>query len=209
MRILSAGLLAVVVAAGLFWLMHYLILGGEHKAGDNESFRTVDFVRLHQEENLQTRERSKPKPPPPEKAPPPPPDLTVQQQQARTQNPTQFNMPKLNVPTSVTGGPFIGELGQGSLVGDGELIPLVRLKPQYPRRAARAGISGWVKLRITVRADGSVKKAQVVEAEPRGLFEASAVTAAMRGRFRPRTVEGEATESSGEYTVRFKLGGDS
>jgi protein TonB len=208
MRFILAFGLAVCVASSLFWLMNYLILGGSRELADTESYRMVDFVRLQPEEDVQTRQRSRPEPPPPDEPPPPPPQLQVQQAQTQSrQAPEPFDMPKLNVPTSMTGGPFMGELaGGGPPGGDGELIPLVRLAPQYPRQAARAGISGWVRLRITVNPDGSVRQARVVEAEPRGLFEASAVTAAMRGRFRPRMVGGEAIESSGEYIVNFQLG---
>jgi protein TonB len=108
-------------------------------------------------------------------------------------------MPNVSIPTNITGGPFLAE--------NADLIPVVRLAPQYPRQAARAGISGWVRLRIVVNPDGSVREARVVEADPRGMFEAAAVTAAMRGRFRPRMVDGAAVESSGEYTVTFSLGG--
>jgi protein TonB len=65
-----------------------------------------------------------------------------------------------------------------------------------------------VRLQIVVNPDGSVRQARAIEAEPRGLFEAAAVTAAMRGRFRPRMVDGAAVESTGEYTVTFSLGGN-
>lgn len=208
MRFIKALGLAVCVATGLFWLMNYLILGGGRAPEATETYRMVDFVRLQPEEDLQTRQRTRPEPPPPDKPPPPPPQLQAQQAQSQSrQAPTPFDMPKLNIPTNITGGPFLGEMGGGvSAGGDAELIPLVRLAPQYPRQAARAKLSGWVRLRIVVNPDGSVRNAQVVQAEPRGLFEAAAVTAAMRGRFRPRMVGGEAVESSGEYTVNFKLG---
>jgi protein TonB len=116
-------------------------------------------------------------------------------------------MPKLNLPTALAGGgPVLGELaGATSSGGNAELIPLVRLTPQYPRQAARARISGWVRLRITVNPDGTVREARVVESEPRGMFEEAAVTAARRGKFRPRVENGVAVESSGEYTVNFRL----
>lgn len=206
MRFIVAVFLAIAVAVGLFWLMQYLILGRDRVPVSQESFRTVDFVRLQPQEELQTRQRSKPEPPPPEEPPPPPPALAVQQSQQTARNaPTPMEMPKLSVPTNLSGGPFLGAMGAGPGAADAELIPLVRLSPQYPRQAARARISGWVKLRIVVNPDGSVRDARAVDAQPRGLFEAAAVTAAMRGRFRPRMVGGQAVESTGEYTVTFQL----
>jgi periplasmic protein TonB len=190
--------LAVCIAGALFWLMNYLILSAERGLEEVESFRTVDFVRVQQEERLETRERSRPEPPQPEEPPPPPPQLMARSAQADAVT-SDFGMPNVAIPTNITGGPFLAE--------NAELIPVVRLAPQYPRQAARAGISGWVRLRIVVNPDGSVREARAIEAEPRGLFEAAAVTAAMRGRFRPRMVDGAAVEATGEYTVTFSLGG--
>jgi protein TonB len=193
--VLSLGL-AVCVAAGLFWLMHYLILSAERELEEAESFRTVDFVRVQEDERLETRERSRPEPPPPAEPPPPQPQLQARNVESAAVS-AAFGMPNVSIPTNLTGGP--------SLAQNADLIPVVRLAPQYPRDAARAGISGWVRLRIVVNPDGSVREARAVEADPRGLFEAAAVTAAMRGRFRPRMVDGVAVESSGEYTVTFSL----
>lgn len=193
--VLSLGL-AVCVAGGLFWLMHYLILSAERELEEAESFRTVDFVRVQEDERLETRERSRPEPPPPAEPPPPQPQLQARNVESAAVS-AAFGMPNVSIPTNLTGGP--------SLAQNADLIPVVRLAPQYPRDAARAGISGWVRLRIVVNPDGSVREARAVEADPRGLFEAAAVTAAMRGRFRPRMVDGVAVESSGEYTVTFSL----
>lgn len=193
--------LSVAVAAGLFWLMHYLILAAERELEEVESFRTVDFVRVQQDDRVETRQRSKPQPPPPpDDPPPPPPPLSARAAQADAVTASAFGMPKVDIPTNLSGGPSLTQ-------PNAELIPVVRLAPQYPRQAARAGISGWVKLRIVVNPDGTVREARAIESEPRGLFEAAAVSAAMRGRFRPRMVDGQAVEAVGEYTVTFSLGG--
>jgi len=210
MRYLYATGLAFFFASGLFWLMHLLIVGSDDPLDKNEGYKTVDFVRLTPQEDLQTRERSKPEPPPPPDEPPPPPDLMVQQTQttqAQQQSPVPFEMPRLDIPTNMAGGPMLGEMA-GSVApgGSAELIPLVRLTPQYPQQAARAKISGWVKLRITVNPDGTVRNARAIDSDPRGLFEEAAVVAARRGKFRPRIQDGVAVESEGEYTVNFKMG---
>jgi protein TonB len=192
-----AFVLAVGVAGALFWLMQYLILSAEREMEEVESFRTVDFVRVQQDERLETRQRSRPEPPSAQEPPPPTPQL-----QAQSLRPTDvssaFGMPNVSIPTDISGGPSL-------IAQNADLIPIVRLAPQYPRQAAQAGISGWVRLRIVVNPDGSVREARAIDSEPRGMFEAAAVTAAMRGRFRPRMVDGAAVQSSGEYTVTFSL----
>ena len=193
--------LSVLVSAALFWLMHYLILAAERELEEAESFRTVDFVRVQPDDRVEARQRSKPQPPPPpDDLPPPPPQLTARAAAPSEAVSAAFGMPKVNIPTSLSGGPALTQ-------PNAELIPVVRLAPQYPRQAARAGISGWVKLRIVVNPDGTVREARAIESEPRGLFEAAAVSAALRGRFRPRMVDGQGVEATGEYTVTFSLGG--
>lgn len=206
-RIVSVAL-AAVVAFALFWLMHYLILAGGDKRHESQSYNTVDFVRLKRDERLETKTRTKPEKPPPPKKPPPPPDLEVQQQAPQQEAPVPFKMPNLNLPTNVTGGPFLGSFSQSDAAsfGDGELVALVDIAPVYPQRALRGGIEGTVTLKITVNPDGTVKSVRVVKANPPGLFDASAISAARRSKFKPRIVNGEAQESSGVKTYQFSLG---
>jgi periplasmic protein TonB len=204
MRNLAAVGLAAVVALSLFWLMHYLILGSEREMRRADAYRTVDFVRLKRDERLETRQRTRPEKPPPPKQPPPPPKLQVQAPTPQQQAPTPFNIPNLNIPTNITGGPFLGTFSAADH-GDGELIPMVRLAPQYPRQALRDGIEGYVDLEIVVNPDGTVREARVRDARPRGYFESAAVNAALRGKFRPRVVDGQPVESRGSYRMVFSL----
>ncbi|MEC9364153.1 energy transducer TonB [Sinimarinibacterium flocculans] len=200
-----AVVIAALIAVGLFWLMHLLIMGRDIGPKKDSTTAVIDFVRLKRDTQLETRTRSKPeKPPPPKK--PPPPQLNVQAQAKPDMAPTPFNMPKLNLPTSITGGPFLGTFSAGDIQGDGELIPLVRIAPQYPRQALRDGVAGEVTLEITVGPDGTVKSARVKSAKPRGYFESAAVSAAYKGRFRPKVVDGTPMETTGVYTVKFNLG---
>lgn len=197
--------LAALVAFGLFWLMHLLIMGRDLGAKKDTTSAVIDFVRLKRDSELETRTRSKPEKPPPPKQPPPP-QMKVQAQAKPDMSPTPFNVPKMNLPTSITGGPFLGTFAAGDIQGDAELIPLVRIAPQYPRQALRDGIAGEVTLEITVGPDGTVKSARVMSAKPRGYFESAAVAAAYKGRFRPKVVDGQPQETSGVYTVKFKMG---
>ena len=81
-------------------------------------------------------------------------------------------IPNLDLTANVGGGPFIGEMGAGGGCAgglfDGDIIPLQRMPPQYPRDAARSGITGWVQLEVLVNADGSVRSARVIDAKPKG-----------------------------------------
>ncbi|MEQ1439422.1 energy transducer TonB [Fontimonas sp. SYSU GA230001] len=197
--------LAALIAFALFWVMHLLIMGQTGALKKDGSNAVIDFVRLKRDSQVETRTRSKPEKPPPPKQPPPP-QMKVQAQAKPDMAPTPFNVPKMNLPSTITGGPFLGTFSAGDVQGDAELIPLVRIAPQYPRQAMRDGIEGEVTLEITVGPDGTVKSARVKSAKPRGYFESAAVSAAYKGRFRPKVVDGKPQETNGVYTVKFKLG---
>lgn len=197
--------LSALVVIALFWLMHVLILGRDISANKGSDAPAIDFVRLKRDSQLETRTRTKPEKPPPPKQPPPP-QMKMQAQAKPDMSPMPMQVPKMDLPTSITGGPFLGNFSSGAdLQGDGELIPLVRIAPQFPRQALRDGISGEVTLEITVGPDGSVTSARVKSAKPRGYFESAAVSAAYKGRFRPKVVDGVPQETTGEYVVKFNL----
>ena len=79
----------------------------------------------------------------------------------------------------------------------------------YPPAAKAAGIEGHVVIRYDVTEVGVVVDAEVVEAEPEGLFEAAALAAIAQWRFRPAVVGGKPVETKGVVsTLRFKLAED-
>ena len=47
---------------------------------------------------------------------------------------------------------------------DRDVIPLVRINPDYPPRALSRGLEGWVQVQFTITATGTVKDAIVVNA---------------------------------------------
>lgn len=65
------------------------------------------------------------------------------------------------------------------------LEPLV-----YPERAYYAKIVGRVKLRVHIAADGNIDAVDVLEAEPRGMFEDAALKALLNSRFLPAMKDG-------------------
>lgn len=86
-----------------------------------------------------------------------------------------------------------------------ELRPTVRIAPTYPHAALRRGQQGYVTLDITVGPDGRVLQAKVADASPPGVFDDVAVKAAEKGRFQPTTVNGQAVETRGRYTIKFLM----
>jgi periplasmic protein TonB len=89
---------------------------------------------------------------------------------------------------------------------DGDVIPVVQPRPDYPRRAVMGNIEGWVQVRFTVTAIGTVRDAVVVDSEPETVFDDAALEAISRWRYNPRVENGAAVERPGLQTVvRFEL----
>lgn len=193
-----AALLALGITFGLFYLMQYLISMGSERGADIRKGQTIDFVRLKRDEATQIRKRELPKKEkPPE--PPPPPDLKMSQTDAPDADAMAIAAPDLSA------GP---DLGSGLNMGapsDSDSVPLVRVPPQYPIRAAERGIEGWVVLRFTITATGSVVSPIVMDSQPKRIFDRAAIRALKKWKYRPRVVDGVAVDRVEEVRLTFDL----
>jgi protein TonB len=194
--------LSLLFSLLLFMLMYSAIHVGKFVHEKSATLQTIDFVRLKRDSEVETLSRRKPPPPPAQ--PPPPAKMRVAAESVQ-QGMTSMEIPTLNLSASVSGGPMGGTLGAGAAMFDGDLLPLQRIPPQYPRDAARGGITGWVQLEVLVNADGSVRSAKVLDSKPRGIFEASAVQAVMRWKFKPKIKDGKPIEQKGAQKIEFNL----
>jgi protein TonB len=85
------------------------------------------------------------------------------------------------------------------------VVPLERVPPKYPARAAERHIEGWVKIEFTITTDGTVDNAVVVEAEPAEVFDDAALKAIRQWTFKEKIVNGVAVEQRAVQTLQFKL----
>jgi periplasmic protein TonB len=204
MRLLVAAVGGLCVALLLFLLMHALVGGREGFQRGPDTGKVVDFVRVRPEEIVQTRERQIPREPPPQDEPPPPPALETAAPREAVRQVLDIEMPELAI--GLTGGPALATAWRpGDAGGDADVIPIVRIEPQYPREALMRGIEGWVQLRFTINPDGSVADPEVIAAEPPRLFNREAVRAILRWKFRPRIVDGQAVSRQAEQIIEFKI----
>jgi periplasmic protein TonB len=77
-----------------------------------------------------------------------------------------------------------------------------QVMPEYPRELP-SGVRGRVMLELRVSATGNVEKIRVVEAQPPGRFEASAVRAFSAARFTPGLRKGKPVPSLLRFEVTF------
>ena len=95
---------------------------------------------------------------------------------------------------------------QGWLGGDAlEAIPIFKMQPKYPRKAARSRIEGWVKVEFTITEQGTVTDAKVVDAKPRRTFDRSALQSIRKWRFKPKVVDGKAVKRKASQVIEFRL----
>ena len=201
---ISAGA-GIVMALLLFLLMHQLISGGTGYDASKIEGKVVDFIRIERDELTNIRERTPPRKPPPPKKPPSPPKLQVSDQDKPPPTPLNIETPKIDVPVSSGGGPYLGQWQAGDPAAEGDVIPIVRIDPQWPREALLNGIEGYVLVEFTIREDGSVDEVEVVESEPRRMFDRNAIRAILKWKFKPRIIDGTLVARRATQTIEFKL----
>ena len=97
-------------------------------------------------------------------------------------------------------------IGAGLQATDGEYLPIVKVAPQYPRRALSRGIQGYVIVEYTVTKQGTVKDPVIIEEEPAAIFNDAAIKSVLRYKYKPRVVKGEPIEVPGVRTkITFEL----
>lgn len=209
MRYLLALGTAGIMSLMLFALMHYLVSGRPQPLRGAADKSAITFIRLQQDTDESLKKRTLPKKPEFPQKPPQPqkPKITD------TQPPTPALAMSAPKPTmnKLIGGPFAGTVGNMStdtgmdMSGDAEVMPLVRVAPRYPRKAAMRGIEGWVKVEFTILEDGTVADAKVIDAQPRRIFNREAVRAVLRWKFKPQIVDGKQVRRQATQTISFKL----
>jgi len=198
LRHLTAGFLAVLVTFGLFYLMQALILGKDMKLGEAGG-SMIDFVRLKKESEVETKKRKMPDKVEPEE-PPPPPDLSMAKSNKPSQDMGDMAF-AIDVDVDVGGADF------SIAASDTDVVPIVRVTPQYPLRASERGIEGWVEVVFTIGKLGTVKDATVMNSSPSSIFDRSALKAIRKWKYNPKIENGKAVEQPGiRVSFPFTLG---
>ena len=187
---ISIGLGASVTFALLF-VMQLLIATGRGAITEAKAFRIVDFVRVERQSIVETKKEKPEKPPEPEQAP----DMPSPDTLDSFDSSMAVSMSSPVIDASLN----IGGVGFG--VSDGEYLPIVKVAPIYPARAASRGLEGYVILEFTVTRAGTVRDVFVVESTS-SIFERAATTAAYKFKYKPRVIDGEPVEVPG---VRNKI----
>jgi len=183
---------AVCVTFFLLWAMQALI-SVQGELSDAIRSPSVDFIRLKRDTTPEAKKREPPKREKPEQ-PPPPPDISMSKASLNAGDGIGAIVPIID-PT--------GALDvAGGAGADRDVVPLVRIDPNYPMRARQRGIEGWVLLEFSISKTGTIKNPKVISSHPGTIFDRSALNAVRKWKYNPKIKNGAAVERSG---VRVRL----
>ncbi|MDX1580119.1 MAG: energy transducer TonB, partial [Alphaproteobacteria bacterium] len=139
--------ISIVITFALFFLMHFLVARGENPLTDDDSVGRIDITMQDREEDVREKDRDKPEKQ--DVSQPPPPEM----QQVQNTRPRAGNVGSRigAFDTNVQ----LGDMEIGAAPSDRDVQPIVRIPPQYPRRAAERGLEGYVDLRFSISKTGS------------------------------------------------------
>jgi len=83
-------------------------------------------------------------------------------------------------------------------------LPTLLAAVSYPEQACRDGLRGRVRLEVEVAADGRIVAARVLDAEPAGLYDATALAVARSSRIPPAWRGGVPIAATALLTLRFE-----
>jgi protein TonB len=181
-------LFGAVFSLLLFWVMWSLV-SVPVKNLETKTATRVEFTRMRQDTEVQKKQQEKVKP----DVPPPAPEVP---QLNVSKGSLENNVTSIKPTTDVGGALSKMKMTAGS---DRDIIPLVRINPDYPPRALSRGLQGWVVVQFTITATGTVKDPTVVDTSNE-IFNDAALKAIARWRYNPKVEEGVAVERKGVQT---------
>ena len=188
LRSIVGAVAAVPIALGLFYLMQSLI-DTQFEQEDVKTRKIADIVVPDKVIETNLKEVLPEKVEDPDE---PPPDM----------EPLDFDMDvdmnSANMAPTVAMNVSINASGLSS--GDGEYLPIVKVAPIYPRRAQTRGISGTCIVTYTVTTTGAIRDPYIeneTDCSPKGIFERASIKAALKFKYKPRVVDGQAIEVAG------------
>ncbi len=118
--------------------------------------------------------------------------------------------------------PVIAQLNPGILPGErmtfvkpimgetfsiaGQMVPIIRIAPQYPQAAIARGVEGYVDVMFDVTALGTTENIRILAAVPSSIFNRSVVKAVSGWKYKPNVVDGVAVKTQDvKDRVRFNM----
>lgn len=156
----------------------------------------------------------------------PPQQRTVQQPKPKPKRARAPSAPAVGIDSGLAGLSFglpqfdaddLGALAGNLLGGDGDTVmtddtvdnpprPVLQSPMAYPPRAKAQGVTGYVLLSVLIGPTGGVEKIKVLESQPSGVFDDTAVAGVKTWKFEPAQYKGENVRVWATQKVSFNLG---
>ena len=208
MRYSASFITAIIISFFLFLGMSLLITN--KNSYQSSDFEISNFNMITETETPIKVKQEKPKIPEKEevKQPPAAPKIDISQDYERPENPIPTGNGNLeNMDLTGLDIPFIPNIhsGPGIVPNDGDLILVAGIQPIYPPKAARAGIEGWVKVEIQVNEYGLVSHVEVLDSNPKRIFDNATKRAMFKSKFKPLVIDGKAFSQTAIQVIEFKM----
>lgn len=186
-KLITICILASGTTLGLFAFMAFLVNNEQIPPIEEIPDVVVQVTQLPDERPAQQKPRFKNDPPPPKPMP-----RSVETPQATNVNSEfVYQVPGLKLDNDNT------IVVMNNNRGDNDARPIVRVNPKYPIIAMQDGIEGWVKLRFDINAVGAVENIEVIDAQPKRIFNKEARRALRKWKYQAKSADGEAMIQQG------------
>ncbi len=172
---------ATFITAVLFLLMASLITPAGDVPQTEPDEVSVSILREKRDESSNYKERTHAKKPTREVTPPPPALPRTKPSAASSDNAISVQLPGIDQSKSL----FESNM-------DRRATPIVRIPPQYPQGPLAKNIEGWVLVEFTITKAGTVTNIQIVDADPKKIFNRATIRAMKRWKYQPKIVNGKA-----------------
>ena len=185
---------ALFITMSLLYAMHHLIHNDYPAVVDDPIAPIPQFI-MDTPPPIITREDEPPVRPVEQQLPPPvnrvaPPEVD-----------TSGGSMNLGGPVDIVKPPIKGTFGVG-----GQMVPFIRIAPQYPAAAASKGVEGYVDVMFDVTELGSTDNIRIVGYVPSAVFNKSVIKAVKGWKYKPNQVEGVAVRTFDvKDRVRFTM----
>lgn len=104
-------------------------------------------------------------------------------------------------PVVITKPPIDGVFGMG-----GQMVPFIKIAPQYPQAAVAKGIEGYVDVMFDVTALGTTENIRIIAYVPSTVFNKSVIKAVQGWKYKPNVVDGTPVKTHDvRDRVRFAI----
>jgi len=174
---------ALLMTMSLLYAMHYLIHNDYPVVIDDPLEQIPEFI-MDAPPPIVTREDEPPVRPVEQQSPPPvnrfdPPEVTIDGDGMHLGDPVVIAKP-----------PITGTFGVG-----GQMVPFIKIAPQYPAVAASKGVEGYVDIMFDVTELGSTDNIRIIGYVPSSVFNKSVIKAVRGWKYKPNEVDGVAVRT--------------